>query len=74
MSRPYKCPVCNGAGEVRRRTPNDGRGTFDLTQCDPHKTCHGCDGKGWVRVGVEYPPALDPTVVQPMYQYDIHAS
>ena len=22
------------------------------------KTCHGCDGKGWVEVGVDYPPPL----------------
>ncbi len=20
------------------------------------KTCHGCDGKGWVSVGTDYPP------------------
>jgi len=24
------------------------------------KECHGCDGKGWVGVGVDYPPYYPP--------------
>ena len=24
------------------------------------KKCHGCEGKGWVTIGVEYPPVTIP--------------
>jgi len=24
------------------------------------KECHGCDGKGWVSVGMDYPPSYTP--------------
>lgn len=34
------CPVCNGGGTI----PTSG------TAVAPEKTCHGCDGKGWVTV------------------------
>jgi DnaJ-class molecular chaperone len=43
MARAELCPVCKGSGAYETR--GEGR-----------QPCHGCGGKGWVTVGVEYPP------------------
>ena len=39
------CPVCWGKGVIKDVTDE---GMED-------KTCHGCNGKGWVEVGENYP-------------------
>jgi DnaJ-class molecular chaperone len=46
MAHAEICPVCNGSGY-----------TATLTAVPPPKSCHGCNGKGWVEV--------HDTVVQP---------
>lgn len=38
------CPVCNGTGKLQP--------TGDQSGCEL-KTCHGCNGKGWVEVQEE---------------------
>ena len=44
------CPVCNGSGVV----PDPAYGHQTTTSALPiTKTCHGCDGKGWVEVCLE---------------------
>ena len=42
------CPVCKGSGVVPDPVYGDQRTTSTLPIT---KTCHGCDGKGWVEVG-----------------------
>lgn len=41
------CPVCNGAGKYKEYTFFRDRTT---TQTYIEKTCHGCEGLGWVTV------------------------
>lgn len=43
--RAQVCPVCNGRGKI-------GNNGFSATVVD-EKTCHGCNGKGWVEVQEE---------------------
>lgn len=52
MSHAEKCPVCEGEGRLKK-VVGGGIGSEDLL-------CHGCDGKGWVTVGVEYPIVYKP--------------
>jgi len=40
--QPYRCPVCGGKGVIQR----EGNTTGDTGT----KTCHGCNGRGWVSV------------------------
>ena len=54
MAHAEKCPVCSGSGKL----PGD-TGTTD---CTP-KTCHGCNGRGWIVIGFE----SAPYVPQPYY-------
>jgi hypothetical protein len=51
MSQAVICPVCSGSGVVPESSTAQ-------TACPTTKPCHGCGGKGWVEVGVSYPPAL----------------
>lgn len=53
MSRAQKCPICKGSGKIRK----DG----EPAKLDElvTKTCHGCDGKGWVIVPTSYPTMND---------------
>jgi len=37
-----KCPVCDGEGSLAGVLP------------DEKRTCHGCEGRGWVTVGREF--------------------
>lgn len=49
MAHTEKCPICKGRGHIEAG--------------DKRNKCHGCDGKGWVSVGIEYPPPIKhPTV------------
>lgn len=41
MSHSEKCPVCSGEGIVKKDTEFSG---------PENKTCHGCNGKGWITV------------------------
>lgn len=44
MSNAVKCPVCNGHGKVKEVSRDSTTSTND------EKTCHGCNGAGWVVV------------------------
>lgn len=43
MSHEEVCPLCKGTGQY-----------FSEGAVTDQK-CHGCDGKGWITVGIEYP-------------------
>lgn len=43
MAHAEKCPICGGSG----RLPDDGK-TTDVK----YPICHGCNGKGWITVGI----------------------
>ena len=45
MSTAVKCPVCNGSGKTYEPPPKDITSVQGTT-----RTCHGCDGRGWVTV------------------------
>lgn len=45
MAHAELCPVCKGSGVYN-------------SQYEGKIKCHGCDSKGWVSVGVEYPPTV----------------
>ena len=49
MAHAEVCPICNGSGTVA--IPYDP----NTTSVSMHKVCRGCNGVGWVTVGVEYP-------------------
>lgn len=53
MSHSELCLVCNGAGKIHKyETEEDKKSTATPRV---KKTCHGCNGKGWITVGIEYP-------------------
>lgn len=60
------CPVCGGSGKVRLFNgcliAQDAAHVKD----EEEKTCHGCDGKGWVEIRISklLPTTLYPT---PLY-------
>ena len=67
MSKPYKCPVCEGEGKVL---------DVDVAGWRPWKTCHGCNGKGWVHGAGTAPdptavPAPPPGTPLPRYEIDM---
>jgi len=43
MAHSEICPVCSG------------KGNLNAVMCVPLVICHGCNGRGWVTVGTEYP-------------------
>ena len=49
------CPVCNGTGKyviVKYRRPYDLYPfTTSTIEFYSERTCHGCNGKGWITVG-----------------------
>lgn len=50
MAHAERCPLCSGEGKIIKY--NEGMQTTS-------KTCHGCNGKGWVEVHDSsdiYPP------------------
>lgn len=63
----HKCPVCNGSGEVNTLDNNySGSNLVRNT-----KTCHGCDGKGWVVVYLNYSTIVsDCTIIEPVSKYE----
>ena len=50
MSKAQMCPVCKGRGKI------PGHKDMGSTVIENGKTCHGCDGRGWVEVGGDDPP------------------
>lgn len=45
------CPVCNGSGKFKEYLTSN----FTGTTCSYiERTCHGCNGKGWVVVATTY--------------------
>jgi len=65
MVKAVKCPVCGGTGKYT--PPND----FKTTDVPQERTCHGCNGKGWVEIGSsDYPfYPIYPTPISPGYPY-----
>lgn len=58
MAHAERCPVCNGEGQIGDNMYG-GSGTITLK-----KTCHGCNGKGWIEVSDnETLPPMDVTYV-----------
>lgn len=55
MTHAEKCPVCEGRGTVDTPDPAKARTMRNVltavAELGPVKSCHGCDGKGWVQVG-----------------------
>ena len=47
MARAEICPVCSGTGVYPKPDPNN------KTQAES-RTCHGCQGKGWVSIEDSY--------------------
>lgn len=47
MSEAVICPVCQGRGITYKEYSNLVGYTCHLNE----KTCHGCNGKGWVEIG-----------------------
>ncbi len=55
MSKAVVCPICHGTGKVE-----------NIGNTVAEKTCHGCNGKGWVEVGgLDY---YAPYPIWPPYQ------
>lgn len=48
MSQAVTCPVCYGTG-IYKSPSSEGTAVWVA------KTCHGCDGRGWVEVGKDNP-------------------
>lgn len=48
MTEVKKCPVCDGKGCIRKEGNWAYRGYNG--EKSPQVTCHGCDGKGWVKI------------------------
>lgn len=58
MSKAELCPVCKGKGKL------------NIGLHDGECTCHGCNGKGWVEVGCDYPSIpIDPAPWYPVPYY-----
>lgn len=49
MAHAEKCPVCNGSGKVEEIIPYN-YGSSSLSTPINIKTCHGCNGSGWITV------------------------
>ncbi len=73
MAHAEICPVCKGTGSLMTSSPDIFPGT---TKNSSPKSCHGCNGKGWVEVsdglnsfvplpipGAQPAFAIDPTYV-----------
>lgn len=43
------CPVCKGEGIIKNNNYSTTSSNIPIT-----KTCHGCDGKGWVTIRLDY--------------------
>jgi len=54
MAHAEKCPVCNGTGRI------ENTGSTAVNE----KSCHGCNGRGWIEVG-SGPDPLNPFLPYP---------
>lgn len=54
MAHAEICPVCGGRGTTADSQAPTTAGVLE-------KTCHGCNGSGWVTVGTDYPPVCHDT-------------
>lgn len=57
MAHAQKCPICLGKGTILDEL-------YPQSTCSIEKTCHGCNGRGWVEVGDgynDYPEVYWPT-------------
>ena len=52
MAHSEICPVCGGSGKI---TKDD-----NTTAGRREVKCHGCNGNGWITVGIDYPPPHYP--------------
>ena len=46
MAHAEKCPICNGTGKIFKESTTTAEG-YEIV-------CHGCSGKGWVVVSINY--------------------
>lgn len=51
-SQVHLCPVCEGKGTLKEEKTYRWEGSNSKLNTD--KTCHGCDGKGWVIAHLYY--------------------
>ena len=51
MSKAVMCPVCQGSGKYYIHPPPGS----PITE-GSYLPCHGCGGKGWVEVSLNFPP------------------
>lgn len=59
MAHAEKCPVCNGNGKIKTYLDPFGFGYSDSNKTYTEKTCHSCQGKGWITVCDVYPIDLN---------------
>ncbi len=64
MIHAEKCPVCNGSGRTESTETETG------TLVRKSQPCHGCNGKGWVEVGVPDVPYYPTPMSYYPYPYD----
>ena len=50
MSHSEVCPVCNGTGKIKTYLDPFGFGYSTSGNGYIEKTCHGCQGKGWITI------------------------
>ena len=50
MSHSEICPVCGGAGKIKTYLDPLGFGYLTSGKTYTEKTCHGCQGKGWITI------------------------
>jgi hypothetical protein len=77
MSKPFKCPVCNGCGHVPTGFYSNatGGGTSNTTAPDTCRTCHG-SGVIWEPEAVSVPfmqEVKDPGTVAPYCRISVTA-
>lgn len=64
MAHAEKCPVCNGAGKI----PDYSLEVSTAVNTNI-KTCHGCDGVGWVTVQEN---RILPSYIEPRARESFH--
>jgi len=60
MTHAEKCPICLGNGILRYIDGIEISGI--KLNGEAEKICHGCNGKGWIQVGIDYPQDNCPEV------------
>jgi DnaJ-class molecular chaperone len=53
MTHAERCPVCNGTGKLQNKS-------YSTSSAFSPTTCHGCNGKGWIKVSDHYSGTNEP--------------